>query len=387
MKPYYLNSTLQMESPEMEWLQGQDAGSCAVWEWLKGDCQKRSTAVIRELSTLEREMIARRLGLTVDRFKAILGRMREIGWIEDAKDTPKFPKAFGKLAGWKMMQEGSYNSEYHCIRQQMYYWKRKAENQQLTQKPYKTLHSLTKTLQPSEQTEVQGNHALISNDLAQNLTKPYSDLTKPYNDENDGKASLQHNELSQNLTKPDETKALNSLPLSPSLPPVLPSPHTPLLSYPPSHPVTPTHNVGGTAREAARKDRGTPDEVATYCLGLGLEADDAGWFFDKMIASGWKNGGQPVKDWRATIRVWKRMDLFPSQKGAVTAGIPRNGVQVARKGPPAFVVIKALEDAIAKHPANSESRYSVDNPTDEQREALRTLKKRLAELKAQEGGI
>lgn len=64
----------------------------------------------------------------------------------------------------------------------------------------------------------------------------------------------------------------------------------------------------------SRKDRGTFDEVLDYCTELDLAEKDGEWFFDKCEGCGWKNGGAPIKDWKATVRQWKIQGYFPSQK-------------------------------------------------------------------------
>jgi hypothetical protein len=38
------------------------------------------------------------------------------------------------------------------------------------------------------------------------------------------------------------------------------------------------------------------------------------YIFNKWDGSGWKNGGQSIKDWKATVRSWKAAGYFPSQK-------------------------------------------------------------------------
>lgn len=89
----------------------------------------------------------------------------------------------------------------------------------------------------------------------------------------------------------------------------------------------------GLAVEAAPKPkaRGTQAEVEAYCSALVLDVNgrqvrltktDGAWFYDKMIGCGWKNGGQPVADWQATVRTWTRAGYFPSQK-TQPAPIPR----------------------------------------------------------------
>ena len=68
---------------------------------------------------------------------------------------------------------------------------------------------------------------------------------------------------------------------------------------------------GMTARQ---KSRGSLEQVIEFCINLGLNKADGEWFFQKCEGSGWKNNGQPIVDWRATVRAWKAIFVFPSQK-------------------------------------------------------------------------
>lgn len=68
------------------------------------------------------------------------------------------------------------------------------------------------------------------------------------------------------------------------------------------------------------KARGSMEEVVAYVTGHGnLPSTDGEWFYDKMLASGWKNDGKDVKDWKATVRTWKSISIFPSQKPTTRA--------------------------------------------------------------------
>lgn len=65
---------------------------------------------------------------------------------------------------------------------------------------------------------------------------------------------------------------------------------------------------------AVLKKRGTEEQCVQYCLSRNLTEEDGRWFFDKCEGSGWKNAGKPIVDYQATIRSWKRISIFPSQK-------------------------------------------------------------------------
>jgi len=124
MKPYYRNSALQMDDPEMESLQRFDAGACAVWEWLKGDAAKRNSPQIRKLSSTEKTVLAERLGITGQRMDSILDEMRRIGWIQDEC-----------IRSWNKWQAGR-TPEEDAMRKQVEYWKAKATAQQSQLLPF-----------------------------------------------------------------------------------------------------------------------------------------------------------------------------------------------------------------------------------------------------------
>lgn len=72
----------------------------------------------------------------------------------------------------------------------------------------------------------------------------------------------------------------------------------------------------GSGEEEAptSKVKGTEEECVAYCVEVGLTEEDGRWFYDKMVGTGWKNGGASVKDWKATIRAWKRAGYIASQR-------------------------------------------------------------------------
>lgn len=59
----------------------------------------------------------------------------------------------------------------------------------------------------------------------------------------------------------------------------------------------------------------TPAEVAEYAAGIGFKLD-GGYFIDYWAARGWfVKPGIPMRDWRAAVRNWKRMDVSRSCGG------------------------------------------------------------------------
>lgn len=74
------------------------------------------------------------------------------------------------------------------------------------------------------------------------------------------------------------------------------------------------------SRTSSSRGRCTADECSAYCVELGLPADDGVWFVDKAEGNGWKNGGHTIKDWKATIRAWKRAGYMASQRTGRSGG-------------------------------------------------------------------
>jgi hypothetical protein len=75
-------------------------------------------------------------------------------------------------------------------------------------------------------------------------------------------------------------------------------------------------NEGKQERPPIDKARCSVAEAIAYTLELGLSAGDGEWFAEKCRGNGWKNGGSPILDWKATIRAWKAAGYMPSQKGS-----------------------------------------------------------------------
>jgi hypothetical protein len=74
-----------------------------------------------------------------------------------------------------------------------------------------------------------------------------------------------------------------------------------------------SEDVISSSLKSSRK-KPTLQEIQTYCVELKLNQHDAGWVFDKWEGSGWKNNGRPIADWKATIRSWQKISIFPSQR-------------------------------------------------------------------------
>jgi hypothetical protein len=56
------------------------------------------------------------------------------------------------------------------------------------------------------------------------------------------------------------------------------------------------------------------ERVREFSRGEGISEADADWFYFKGEGNGWTNGGEPIRDWKATLTCWKRAGYLPSQK-------------------------------------------------------------------------
>jgi len=73
-------------------------------------------------------------------------------------------------------------------------------------------------------------------------------------------------------------------------------------------------------RAPARFTPPTLEEVADYVLEKGYTWDPEA-FFDFYVSKGWKVGAQPMKDWKAAVRNWDRLeDKYTSGKGKRSSG-------------------------------------------------------------------
>ena len=68
-------------------------------------------------------------------------------------------------------------------------------------------------------------------------------------------------------------------------------------------------------------------EVQAFVASEGLPVSDADYFWNKCEGNGWKNGGNSIKDWRATVRSWKAASYLPSQKARTQNAINNSNSQ------------------------------------------------------------
>ena len=113
-----------MDDKEMIYLQKRDCASCAVWEWIKSDCWKRTRPDMRELSLIEKEGVAESLGMTtkdgigdVERFNAIVEMIRnDVQWMDNT----------GVIRGWDKWQSVNTKVE-DAARKRVEYWEKRTE--------------------------------------------------------------------------------------------------------------------------------------------------------------------------------------------------------------------------------------------------------------------
>ena len=63
-------------------------------------------------------------------------------------------------------------------------------------------------------------------------------------------------------------------------------------------------------------NKATIEEIAAFCLEIGLPATDGHFMFHKWESNGWTNKGGPVLNWKAQIRSWKSAKYLPSQSSS-----------------------------------------------------------------------
>lgn len=64
---------------------------------------------------------------------------------------------------------------------------------------------------------------------------------------------------------------------------------------------------------SSMKGKLTLEELKAFAVEIGLPESDGEATFNKWEGNGWKNGGEPVVDCKATMRNWKARGFLPSQ--------------------------------------------------------------------------
>jgi hypothetical protein len=73
-------------------------------------------------------------------------------------------------------------------------------------------------------------------------------------------------------------------------------------------------NPHQTCNYNSNSNCGCLEKVREFGRGEGIRDSDSEWFYFKCEGNGWTNGGEPIRDWKATITSWKRAGYLPSQK-------------------------------------------------------------------------
>ena len=121
-----------MDDKEMIYLQKKDCASCAVWEWIKSECWKRTRPDMRELSPIEKLGVAEGLGLfdeegngDVERFDAIVARIKgDVKWLGEDN----------MIRGWEKWQSVT-NKVEDAARKRVEYWEARTEEYETPEIP------------------------------------------------------------------------------------------------------------------------------------------------------------------------------------------------------------------------------------------------------------
>jgi len=130
--------------------------------------------------------------------------------------------------------------------------------------------------------------------------------------------------------------------------------------------------VQSHGKTRARPDSEIEDEVQRqveeYCCSIGLPRTDGTACFHKWQGNGWTNRGEPIRDWKATIRSWKAQGYLPSQK----QGPEKSTVAADSK--------RKLEDLKARR---KQLTYAEVQHNDQKRAEYSALTKQIEELERQ----
>jgi hypothetical protein len=111
-------------------------------------------------------------------------------------------------------------------------------------------------------------------------------------------------------------------------------------------------NGCSTPVETKPRNKAVPDSVETakeYAESIGLAGTEAEAFFDHFTANGWKQGGKAaMKDWRASMRNWKRNQGRFGQKAPSPVTLTNFNRETNRK--PVKLSIQSYADI--QNPAN-----------------------------------
>ena len=76
---------------------------------------------------------------------------------------------------------------------------------------------------------------------------------------------------------------------------------------------TPSSSSSSSSSASSSKGKCTLNEILDFCMEIGVSKIDGEALFHKWEGSGWMNGKNPIKDWKATIRSWRKQGYLPTQ--------------------------------------------------------------------------
>ena len=114
------------------------------------------------------------------------------------------------------------------------------------------------------------------------------------------------------------------------------------------------HNTTEEKKESSAAHRARPldqSEAVAYFAELGMPADEAQRFTDYYTANGWKVGRNPMKDWKAAARNWRKgYQDKQTKQGDTTArtaprGLPAQVVEIANRPKLSTEAVEAFKQA------------------------------------------
>lgn len=114
------------------------------------------------------------------------------------------------------------------------------------------------------------------------------------------------------------------------------------------------HNKREEKKESSASHRARPldsSETIAYFAELGMPADEAQRFTDYYTANGWKVGRNPMKDWKAAARNWRKGYTDKQTQSGNTAartqptGLPAQVIEIANRPKLSSEAVEAFKQA------------------------------------------
>lgn len=128
----------------------------------------------------------------------------------------------------------------------------------------------------------------------------------------------------------------------------------------------------------------TLDQAITQCMTMCIPEDFIRLVYSKWYEREGRDGAGNLVPWMRHVKGrWEREQ--GSWKNGTHTALKNSGNGAAKSSDmPSWKAIQVLEEAVSKHPANSQSTFYSPQATQQQRENLKKLRERLKELKASE---